>query len=88
MALGRGAQASGHEIPLDSLSDLGPPQPQALLSSLENWCKTQPGSLPGRKEDHMNGHNLNPKSAKPSCSGGSTTFGSHRGTKSWQKWFL
>lgn len=60
MASGRGAQARGHEIPLDSLSDLGPPQPQALLSSLENWCKTQPGSLPGQEVDPMNPHNLNP----------------------------
>lgn len=36
VALGQGAQASGHEIHFDSLSNLGPPQPQAVLSSLEN----------------------------------------------------
>ena len=44
MALGQGAQASGHEIGLDSLADLGHPS-LALLSSLENEGKTQPSSL-------------------------------------------
>ena len=92
VALGPGARARGHGIHPDSLSDLGPPRPQALLSSLENSGKTQPNSLMGREQDHVSYGSFNSTPAKPYLSAGSTTYlltgKQAKMVSEWAKWWL